>query len=62
MLKRWFTEELINIEKTLEYYSESLFKVLLFNLYNPNGNNEELSKKSQEVLSYILDLRPQKLT
>jgi hypothetical protein len=50
MLKRWFTEELINIEKTLEYYSESLFKVLLFNLYNPNGNNEELSKKSQEVL------------
>ena len=50
MLKRWFTEELINIEKTLEYYSESLLKVLLFNLYNPNRNNEELSKKSQEVL------------
>jgi hypothetical protein len=61
-LKRWFVENLLNTEKTLEYFSYRIFEALLLNLYNPIENSEEVISKTKEVLNYILGRKPKKLS
>jgi hypothetical protein len=61
-LKRWFVENLLNTEKTFEYFSYRIFEALLLNLYNPIENSEEVISKTKEVLNYILGRKPKKLS